>query len=191
MARGAKSFTVKSGSVSVPVYHSISPQGYHSFCVTWNIGAKRQRRRFSDASEARAFAQDIADRVSNGRTEDHTLTQAEADEFREAKLILKDLSLIDAARHYVAHRLAADTCPSLLVAGRAFVAWKRDLPRRRPLHAEYLRGVSQRLDTIAEVEKSNKTAQFKIPTQIRNLQRAPLFQPKSTVALFWGLIGDK
>lgn len=145
--RGSKSFTVASGQVSIPVYASTFG-GYTSFTVAWSIAGKRQRQKFSDATEARRFAETLAERLANNRASATTLTFAQVTEYLEAKRLAPDVSLVEVARDHARRRQLA-SAPTVAVAIADFLAFKRAMPRRRPLHAEYLRNLEQRLTVFA------------------------------------------
>lgn len=116
--------TIKAGSSAVKIYRESRPDGSVYFKLSYHLGGKRHRPSFADFDEAKNEAQAKAaqlargdvdamqlngkDRLAYGRALEAIRTlgmplDAAAIDYAEARKILKNNSLLDAARFYMRH----------------------------------------------------------------------------------------
>ena len=144
MARAA-SFSVKAGSVEVPVYfrrRTVDGKRYPEFTVVfYGADGKRLRRSFGDPEKARMEAHRVAASLSRGHSEATQFTAAEATLYGRAVSLLKplDIPLVAAIEEYVAAR-------ALLPAGTSLKDAARDLARN--LHLTDSRPVRDIVDEL-------------------------------------------
>lgn len=84
---------VRNGSVSVKVYRTERGNGRTIFQVGWMEGKKRRIKQKSSYDEAMDFAEDLAASMARG-VYDLPLTQREVEDYRHAKEIVGDESLV-------------------------------------------------------------------------------------------------
>jgi hypothetical protein len=138
----------RSGPVSIPIYHT--PTGsYDAFTVAWQHDGRTLRKKFSDLDKARAFAEARASDIAQGRASTNFLTHDQIQEYLAAKKLAGRESLIEIARTHAARRSRSAVSISEAIA--AFLEFKRNLPRRRALHPEYLPKIQSRLHAFAAV----------------------------------------
>lgn len=148
--------TIKAGSSSVKIYREGRPDGSVYFKLSYHLGGKRHRPSFADLDDAKNEAQAKAaqlargdvdamqlngkDRLAYGRALEAIRTlgmplDAAAIDYAEARKILKNNSLLDAARFYMRHHGQGITGKSVSEAFEAFLKAKEDAGR----NSHYLR----------------------------------------------------
>ena len=165
----AKKFplTIKAGSSAVKIYLESRPDGSIYYKLSYHLGGKRHRPSFADLDEAKneaaAKAAQLArgdvdamqlngkDRLAYGRALEAIRTlgmplDAAAIDYAEARKILKNNSLLDAARFYMRHHGHGITGKSVSEAFEAFLEAKTKA-QRSPL---YLKDIRLRVGTFAK-----------------------------------------
>ena len=158
--------TIKSGSSSVKIYQDKS-KGTPYYTVSFYIAGKRKKLNFSDIQKARreasAKAAQLArgdieatqlngkDRLTYGRALDAVKTlgtplDAVANEYAEARKILKGYSLIESARFYMKHHGEGTVGKLIQDAFQDFKKAKLDANRSDV----YLRDISYRVGKFAK-----------------------------------------
>ncbi len=106
-AKKRASFTVKAGSVELPVYFRELVKGGRRYeewtLVFFDAGGKRCRRFFADREKAQAEAERIASALSRGQAEAVEFTAADAEKYGRAIRLLKPtgVPLVAAVEEYV------------------------------------------------------------------------------------------
>ena len=148
--------TVKSGSSRVKIYRDARPDKSTYYRVTYYLGGKRRVQIFADLDAARREASVQAAQISRGDVDAMQLTgkdrliygraleavrnygiplDAAAIEYDEARKVLKNHSLMEAARFYMRHNAAGITGKSVAEAFEEFKLKKTQAGR----NAHYLR----------------------------------------------------
>ena len=159
--------TVKAGSSSVKIYRESRPDGAVYFKLSYHLGGKRHRPSFADLNEAKneatAKAAQLArgdvdamqlngkDRLAYGRALEAIRTlgmplDAAAIDYAEARKVLKNNSLLDAARFYMRHHGHGIMGKSVSEAFQAFLEAKTKA-QRSPL---YLKDIRLRVGSFAK-----------------------------------------
>jgi len=159
--------TIKAGSSAVKIYRESRRDGSVYYKLSYHIGGKRHRPSFADLDEAKneaaAKAAQLArgdvdamqlngkDRLAYGRALEAIRTlgmplDAAAIDYAEARKILKNNSLLDAARFYMRHHGHGITGKSVSEAFEAFLEAKTKA-QRSPL---YLKDIRLRVGTFAK-----------------------------------------
>jgi integrase len=159
--------TIKAGSSSVKIYREPRDDGSIYYKLSYHLGGKRHRPSFADLDEAKNEAQAKAaqlsrgdidamqlngkDRLTYGRALDAVKTlgmplDAAAIDYAEARKILKNHSLQDAARFYMRHHGQGITGKSVSEALEAFLEAKSKAQRS----AVYLKDIRLRVGTFAK-----------------------------------------
>ena len=159
--------TIKAGSSAVKIYRESRRDGSVYYKLSYHLGGKRHRPSFADLdnakNEAAAKAAQLArgdvdamqlngkDRLAYGRALEAIRTlgmplDAAAIDYAEARKILKNNSLLDAARFYMRHHGHGITGKSVSEAFEAFLEAKTKA-QRSPL---YLKDIRLRVGTFAK-----------------------------------------
>lgn len=159
--------TIKAGSSSVKIYRESRPDGSVYYKLSYHLGGKRHRPSFADLNEAKNEAQAKAaqlargdvdamqlngkDRLAYGRALEAIRTlsmplDAAAIDYAEARKILKNNSLLDAARFYMRHHGHGITGKSVSEAFTAFQEAKEKAHRS----AVYLKDIKHRVGAFAK-----------------------------------------
>jgi len=159
--------TIKAGSSAVKIYRESRRDGSVYYKLSYHLGGKRHRPSFADLDEAKneaaAKAAQLArgdvdamqlngkDRLAYGRALEAIRTlgmplDAAAIDYTEARKILKNNSLLDAARFYMRHHGHGITGKSVSEAFEAFLEAKTKA-QRSPL---YLKDIRLRVGTFAK-----------------------------------------
>jgi integrase len=59
---------IKTGSITVAIYRSVSAKGYTSYVVAWSLNGERKLKTFADLAEAKREAKGIAESIAVGET---------------------------------------------------------------------------------------------------------------------------
>ena len=99
--RGKPHCVVRHHSITVPIYAGFN-RGRTRYTLTFYRNGKRQRRCFTDLSEARKEAKVVAEKILRGMQGDNDLKPAEREAFLAAQRILADtgVPLVVAAEDY-------------------------------------------------------------------------------------------
>jgi len=159
--------TIKAGSSSVKIYRESRNDGLVYYKLSYHLGGKRHRPSFANLdvakNEATAKAAQLArgdvdamqlngkDRLAYGRALEAIRTlgmplDAAAIDYAEARKILKNNSLLDAARFYMKHHGHGITGKSVFEALEAFLESKKKAQRS----AVYLKDIRLRVGTFAK-----------------------------------------
>jgi len=159
--------TIKAGSSAVKIYRESRPDSSIYYKLSYHLGGKRHRPSFANLDEAKneaaAKAAQLArgdvdamqlngkDRLAYGRALEAIRTlgmplDAAAIDYAEARKILKNNSLLDAARFYMRHHGHGITGKSVSEAFAAFLEAKTKA-QRSPL---YLKDIRLRVGTFAK-----------------------------------------
>jgi len=167
-AKGEKfPLTVKAGSSSVKIYRESRPDGSVYYKLSYHLGGKRHRPSFADLNEAKteaaAKAAQLArgdidamqlngkDRLAYGRALEAIRTlgmplDAAAIDYAEARKILKNNSILDAARFYMRHHGHGITGKAVSEAFDEFLEAKKKAQRS----AVYLKDIRLRVGAFAK-----------------------------------------
>jgi integrase len=149
----SKPAVIKVGSVVVKLYtrtRTVAGEPYPEFRVAWYAAdGKRQRKSFTDAKEARQFAEHTAQALNRGDALASTFTGTDATIYADTLLRLKALgvSLLEAVAEY-------ETARKQLPAGATLAQAVADFVRRHPASAPKL-SVDQ---VVTEYQKDREAA---------------------------------
>lgn len=159
--------SIKAGSSSVKIYRENRPDGSVYYKLSYHLGGKRHRPSFANLCEAKNEAQAKAaqlargdvdamqlngkDRLAYGRALEAIRTlgmplDAAAIDYAEARKILKNNSVLDAARFYMRHHGHGITGKSVSEAYAAFLEAKTKAQRS----SLYLKDIRLRVGTFAK-----------------------------------------
>jgi integrase len=159
--------TIKAGSSSVKVYRELRSDGSVYYKLSYHLGGKRHRPSFADLDEAKKEATAKAAQLSRGDIDAMLLNgkdrlaygraleairmlemplDAAAIDYAEARKILQNNSILDAARFYMRHHGQGITGKSVSEAFNAFLEAKSKAQRS----AVYLKDIRLRVGNFAK-----------------------------------------